>query len=138
MREDILEILQSKWKYRSFRPLQEDIIICTITNDIGRWRRLQALVLLQRPPGLKLGTVREAASRDGSQRATRPTGEYVPCLDPSLSIPDGGDRPGARQVPLTSKKGAGGGAPSLIAAEVGRDRSQPPFSAFGADGRGHR
>ena len=41
-------------------------------------------------------------------------------------------------MPLTSKKGAGGGAPSLIAAEVGRDRSQPPFSASGADGRGHR
>ena len=41
-------------------------------------------------------------------------------------------------LPLTSKKGAGGGAPSLIAAEVGRDRSQPPFSASGADGRGHR
>ena len=41
-------------------------------------------------------------------------------------------------MPLTPQKGAGGGAPSLIAAEVGRDRSQPPFSAFGADGRGHR
>ena len=49
-----------------------------------------------------------------------------------------GTAPWERQVPLTPKKGAGGGAPSLVAAEVGRDRSQPPFSAFGADGRGHR
>ena len=38
---------------------------------------------------------------------------------------------------FTPQKGALGGAPSLVAAEVGRDRSQPPFSAFGADGRGH-
>ena len=32
MREDILEILQSKWKYRSFRPLQEDIIISVLSG----------------------------------------------------------------------------------------------------------
>ena len=45
---------------------------------------------------------------------------------------------GAASASHPPKKGAGGGAPSLVAAEVGRDRSQPPFSAFGADGRGHR
>ena len=84
------------------------------------------------------GTLREAASRDGSQPATRPTGEYVLSLVPSLSLLGGGDRPGERQEPLTPNKGAGGGAPSLIAAEVGHDRSQPPCSAFGAAGRGHQ
>ncbi len=49
-----------------------------------------------------------------------------------------GTAPGVGKCLSPPKKGAGGGAPSLIAAEVGRDRSQPPFSAFGADGRGHR
>ena len=52
---------------------------------------------------------------------------------PSHSPVEGG-APWERQEPLTPKKGVGGGAPSLIAAEAGRDRSQPPFSAFGADG----
>ena len=47
-----------------------------------------------------------------------------------------GTAPWERQEPLTPKKGVGGEAPALIAAEVGRDRSQPPFSASGADGRG--
>ena len=32
MREEILKILQSKWKYRSFRPLQEDIIISVLSG----------------------------------------------------------------------------------------------------------
>ena len=49
-----------------------------------------------------------------------------------------GTAPGVGKCLSPPKKGAGGGAPSLIAAEVGRDRSQPPFSAFGADGKGHR
>ena len=49
-----------------------------------------------------------------------------------------GTAPGVGKCLSPPKKGAGGGAPSLIAAEVGRDRSQPPFSAFGADGQGHR
>ena len=49
-----------------------------------------------------------------------------------------GTAPGCGKCLSPPKRERGGGAPSLIAAEVGRDRSQPPFSASGADGRGHR
>ena len=48
-----------------------------------------------------------------------------------------GTAPGSGKSLSPPEKGVGGGVPSLIAAEAGRDRSQPPFSAFGADGRGH-
>ena len=32
MREEILHILQSKWKHKGFRPLQEDIIVSILSG----------------------------------------------------------------------------------------------------------
>ena len=71
--------------------------------------------MFQSPPGLPQGTVREAASRDGSHQYVSSAWTLPFEFLAKRTVP------GSGKCLLTPKKGVGGGAPSPIVAEVGRD-----------------